>query len=353
MEGSIQKVLDTRGARKCVRFETGLVGVVNSRGETMLEVGAFRELRFATKGFLRVSDGRELAVDTKKRESFVDTKKRDLAVDTKKREFFVDMKNGAFYARMPELVRFGHFEIAYIGGHLCTRTKKLYEVRAFPAEAWHGKSGLYLSLPYRGEPEESIRKRMPVTPSRYEVCLLDGDESGVYWLLRVFEDHSMLVMDNAGNCYHAKRGARSGKAVKVWLGKVENDVDRAMIVHAVREIEAQMADNLKRLAAKAKRQAERERERLMAALVPAEPFSIGHKWGLRKKGRIVVPPVYRNLKSPVGRYCAIETCPGMWGVMAVDGKMEVEARYEDVHIHTDGTVDLTIRQGKVIRKKLP
>lgn len=348
MEGSIREVLDTRGARKCVRFETGQVGVVNSRGQTEIMVGAFQELEFAPNGFLRACNGRE---------------------------FFVDMKNGAFYARMPELVRFGHFEMAYIGGHLCTRTKKLYEVRAFPAEAWHGKSGLYLSLPYRGEPEESIRKKMPVTPSRYEVCLLDGDESGVYWLLRVFEDDSLLVMDNAGNCYHAKRsaragkavkvmdnagncyhakrGARAGKAVKVWLGKVENDVDRAMIVHAVREIEAQMADNLKRLAAKVKRQAEKERERLMAALVPAEPFCIGHKWGLRKRGRIVVPPVFRNLKSPVGRYCAIETCPGMWGVMAVDGKMEVEARYEDVHIHTDGTVDLTIRQGKVIRKKLP
>ena len=326
MQGGIQKVLDTRGARKCVRFETGHVGVVNSRGQTEIMVGAFQELEFAPNGFLRACNGRE---------------------------FFVDMKNGAFYAQMPELVRFGHFEIAYIGGVLCTRTKKLYEVRAFPAEAWHGKSGLYLSLPYRGEPEESIRKRMPVTPSRYEVCLLDGDESGVYWLLRVFEDDSLLVMDNAGNCYHAKRGARAGKAVKVWLGKGENDVDRAMIVHAVREIEAQMADNLKRLAAKAKRQAAKERERLMATLVPAEPFCIGHKWGLRKRGRIVVPPVFRNLKSPVGRYCAIETCPGMWGVMAVDGKMEVEARYEDVHIHTDGTVDLTIRQGKVIRKKLP
>ena len=341
-------MLDTRGARKCVRFETGHVGVVNSRGQTEIMVGAFQELEFAPNGFLRACNGRE---------------------------FFVDMKNGAFYAQMPELVRFGHFEMAYIGGHLCTRTKRLYEVKAFPAEAWHGKSGLYLSLPFRGEPEESIRKRMPVTPSRYEVCLLDGDESGVYWLLRVFEDDSLLVMDNAGNCYHAKRsaragkavkvmdnagncyhakrGARAGKAVKVMLGKGENDVDRAMIVHAVREIEAQMADNLKLLAAKAKRQAAKERERLMAALVPAEPFSIGHKWGLRKKGRIVVPPVYRNLKSPVGRYCAIETCPGMWGVMAVDGKMEVEARYEDVHIHTDGTVDLTIRQGKVITKKLP
>lgn len=30
MEGNIQKVLDTRGALRCVRFESGNVGVVNT-----------------------------------------------------------------------------------------------------------------------------------------------------------------------------------------------------------------------------------------------------------------------------------------------------------------------------------
>ena len=44
--------------------------------------------------------------------------------------------------------------------------------------------------------------------------------------------------------------------------------------------------------------------------------------------------------------------PHIWGVIAVDGKVEVEAKYEDVVIHTDGTVDLTVRAGKVISKKL-
>ena len=39
-------------------------------------------------------------------------------------------------------------------------------------------------------------------------------------------------------------------------------------------------------------------------------------------------------------------------MIAVDGKVEVEAKYEDVVIHTDGTVDLTVRAGKVISKKL-
>ena len=334
MEGSIQKVLDTRGALRCVRFESGNVGVVTTKGNTKLVVGPFQQLSFADNGFLRVFNGRE---------------------------FFIDMKNGELYAQMPEFVHFGDFEIANIGGYLCTRTKKLYEVKAIPAEAWHGKYGLYLSLPYSGEPEEKIKKMMIWTPSRYVVCLLNGDESGVYWKMRVFEDYTLLVMDDQGNYYHVKRSARSRsvarpqrkKAVKVFLGQAKNEADRMMIVHAVREIEEQVADYLKKEATKAKREAEKEREQQMATLVSAEPFNIGNKWGLRSKGRIVVPPVYRSVKSPVGRYCAMESYPGIWGVIAVDGKVEVEPRYEDVVIHTDGTVDLTVRPGKVITKKLP
>ena len=142
MEGSIQKVLDARGALRCVRFDSGDVGVVTTGGRTVLVVGEFRELGFADNGFLRVSNGKE---------------------------FFVDMMNGEPYAEMPEFVRFGDFEIAYIGGYLCTRTKRLYEVKAIPAEAWHGKFGLYLSLPYNGEPEERILKMMIWTPSLFAV----------------------------------------------------------------------------------------------------------------------------------------------------------------------------------------
>lgn len=38
MEGNIQKVLDTRGALRCVRFESGNVGVV-----TRLEKGRLQQ----------------------------------------------------------------------------------------------------------------------------------------------------------------------------------------------------------------------------------------------------------------------------------------------------------------------
>ena len=173
-----------------------------------------------------------------------------------------------------------------------------------------------------------------------------------YWKMRVFEDYSLLVMDDAGNYYHAKKSARSRKAVKELLGQAKNEADRAMLLHAVRDIEEKVADHLKKEAAKAQRAAEREREQQIATLVSAEPFNIGNKWRLCSKGRIVVPPIYRNVQSPVGRYCAVETYPGIWGVMAVDGKIEVEARYEGGELHADGTVDLTVRRGKVISMKL-
>lgn len=359
MPEPIQDVLDVRGALRCVRFASGEVGVVGPQGTVLLVVGAFQQLAFAEHGFLKARNrmGGEGGADSVHGRHCVGDERGDERAedvgDADERVLFIDMKNGALYARMPELVRFGDFEVASIGGYLCTRTKTLYEVQAIPAEAWHGKGGAYLSLPYRGEPDEGIRRRMIWTPGRYQVCLLCGDESGVYWKMQVFEDHSLLVMDDAGNYFHVKKNTRARRVVKAHLGQVNNDADRAMMAHAVREIEERVADRQRREATKAQREATKERERQMAMLVTAEPFSIGNKWGLRSKGRIVVPPIYRRVRRPVGRYCAIETCPGIWGVMAVDGRVEVEARYEDVVVHTDGTVDLTVRPGKVITKKLP
>ena len=58
MEGSIQKELDTRGALRCVRFESGNLGVVTTQGKTKLVVGPFQQLSFADNGFLRVFNRR-------------------------------------------------------------------------------------------------------------------------------------------------------------------------------------------------------------------------------------------------------------------------------------------------------
>lgn len=141
--------------------------------------------------------------------------------------------------------------------------------------------------------------------------------------------------------------------MKRLLGTVTTEADRAVVALAIQRTAMMVTDRIRREVERAKREAESERERRMVLLVTAEPFRMGNKWGLKNKGRIVVPPIYRQVRQPVGKYCAIEVCPGVWGVMAVDGRVEVEARYEDVVIHADGTVELTIRPGMVVRKRLP
>ena len=91
----------------------------------------------------------------------------------------------------------------------------------------------------------------------------------------------------------------------------------------------------------------------MKEITSAEPFQIGSKWGLRQDGRILVPPIYHSVEAPIGLYSVMEAYPGFWGVIAIDGRVEVEPRYEKVVLHEDGTADLTSASGKVITKKLP
>ena len=91
--------------------------------------------------------------------------------------------------------------------------------------------------------------------------------------------------------------------------------------------------------------------------LPSAPLHVllyraGVRWGLKWGDRIVVPPCYRNICIPVGGYCAFEGNACQWGVMALDGKVVVEARYQKVEIEKDGTVHLTIIPGKVKTIKL-
>ena len=68
---------------------------------------------------------------------------------------------------------------------------------------------------------------------------------------------------------------------------------------------------------------------------------------------MVVPPIYRCVESPVGHYCVVESISGFWGIIALDGKVEVEPRYERVLLHPDGTAELTLFGDKFITKQLP
>lgn len=97
---------------------------------------------------------------------------------------------------------------------------------------------------------------------------------------------------------------------------------------------------------KEKLEKEEKRQERLAGMQQAEPFRAGRKWGLKLGGRIVVPPIYRNILAPVGNYCAVECNPCQWGIIMLDGKVVVEANYSKVEIHDDGTARLTVFPGK-------
>ncbi|MBO5059205.1 MAG: ATP-dependent helicase, partial [Prevotella sp.] len=117
-----------------------------------------------------------------------------------------------------------------------------------------------------------------------------------------------------------------------------------------------LKSEIKRLCEKAKKKEEREqtekqRKQLMQ-LRDVEPFRSGEKWGLKLDGRVIVPPIYRNIKNPVGNYCAVELYPQQWGVIQIDGKVIVDTCYHDVDIKKNGTANLTIFPGKTIKMNL-
>ena len=119
------------------------------------------------------------------------------------------------------------------------------------------------------------------------------------------------------------------------------------------DIEAEVACRLTAEAERTKREADCVRQRNMKSLTAVVPFCIGNKWGLKQEGRIIAPPIYRSIRKPVGRYCAFEQYPTQWGVMAIDGKVEVQPRYQEVVLHRNGRVELTVTRGKVVTRKLP
>ena len=167
-----------------------------------------------------------------------------------------------------------------------------------------------------------------------------------------YNDESVVVMDDEGTYYYVRLEKKTGKAVWSELGNGGNLVERSLIHMSIEDIRIEVRSRMKQEKEEATKAAERQRSRVIKALSSVVPFQIGGKWGLQQNGRIVVPATYRTIQAPVGKYCAVEKYPGIWGVITVDGKVEIEAKYEGVEIRPDGTVELTGVNGKKVVKRL-
>ena len=342
------EVFDAReDGLKCVHFESGNVGVVDEHGAVIYQIDKCRHIEFAEHDFLKLKFGvAEILANPTLKNAPSDDEGYLRSV------FYVDMKSGQMYGSMPQILHRKEFELLYVGGFLCTRTRKCYMVERKPDIIAASPNGLYLPLTCFDIPDDESLNDVFRWYGVFEVCLLKNDDSKVYWLLRKYKDDSVLVMDENGLHTYVWMDGRTGKVTRRELGYMRNEAERAVMTLTLNDIKRESVDRYIEKEAAAKREEERTREKEMKAMTIVEPIRIGGKWGLRSNGRMVVPPMYRNILTPVGKYCAVESCPGIWGVIAIDGKVEIEPRYERVEIRPDGTVELTVGKGKIKRLKI-
>ena len=313
-----REVFDLCADRAAVRFEDGRTGVVDKSGVLMVVTDRCRRLRFLKGELLSVTkeDGSDC---------------------------YTDLKTNRTYQERPVVFSYGGIELLRVGETFHSRTRKAYT----SMHGLHKDSlcfyGFYLKIPDYRVPK-SCRLVDPVWSTIFDVfaCVLEGDDEEVYWCCGCLADRSIVVMDGEGNYYHVEKG--KGKRYIACNAPKAGEADFASVVEGLRKEAGRRAESVQR---ERQQNEEEKRRKRLEEIKDVLPFRMGMKWGLKWGDRIVVPPCYRNICIPVGGYCAFEGNACQWGVMALDGKVVVEARYQKVEIEKDGTVHLTIIPGKV------
>ena len=249
------------------------------------------------------------------------------------------------YKRKPEVRRYGQVELLEAGPAYYSRTREVYvndrhlgseniSVHGFGIIVFDYREALSGGM--RGEGKEECRPGY--------VCLLNGDHERCYRVHRRLADRSLVVADGRGNYYHVGDGKE-----KEYIGCDKPAEEGAKCMARIEQIARQAVEARRGMEAE---KAEKRR-RLLDGAEEAVPFRSGTKWGLKVGGRVTVPPVYRSVRPPVGRYCAVEKNYSQWGVIALDGTWMVEPQYAEIEIGAQGTVTGTKANGKKVSVKLP
>ena len=318
-----KEVFDTCADRAAVCLEDGRTGVVDDNGKPKIIIDRCRRLRFLKGELLAVTgnDGTDA---------------------------YIDLKTDRTYREKPVVCSHGSVELLKVGETFHSRTRKAYA----SMRGLHKDSlcfyGFYLKIPDYRVPK-SCKLADPVWSTVFDVfaCLLEGDDEEVYWCCGRLADRSIVVMDGQGSYYHVEKGKR-----KRYIACNNPEVGEEDFNSAVKRLKEEAGRRAEEMNLLLKRNEEEKRRKRLEEIGDVRPFRMGLKWGLKSGERIVVPPCYRNICPPVGGYCVFEENACQWGLMAPDGKVVVEARYQKVEIEGDGTVRLTVIPGKVKTIKL-
>lgn len=318
-------VFEVKGDLASVKFVDCECGIVDENGNVRIKSECCRRMKFMRDDIVAVTENDNYT-------------------------YYIDLKNNQEFDAKPRIVKFGRIEMLKAGDSYYSRTRHVYKSLRGKRESDFVWCGFYLRIyncfskhcQYRSIDESDTILHNDC------VCILAGDDDDYYWFCGRLADGSIVIGDERGNYYHARDGMEKRYVACEHPRMKEEDFDVA-----VSKLKQEAKARAERMQKTSIREQERKRQERLSGLRDAEPFQSGLKWGLRSGGRIIVPPVYRNIQTPVGNYCAVEANPRQWGVIMLDGRVVVEARYVMVEISGNGMAKLTVMPGLIKTVKLP
>ena len=313
-------VFDVKDDLAAVKFKDYRTGIVDRNGNVRMRLDKYRRIRFMADDIVSVEDNAN-------------------------RTFYIDLKTEVLYNDKPKVLKFGRIEIVKSGILYYSRTKHVYKSHAGMSEFDIIPRGFYVRI-YDCFTGNSIYELRHVDGIRNFllpdcVCILENDNDEYYRLSGELADGSIIIADGKGNYYHAMEG-REKQHIACDNPKTEDEDFDKIVPRLLADAERRAAKMQERY----RLEKEQKRQERLESVRSAEPFQSGMKWGLRLGDKVIVPPVYRSIQAPVGNYCAVEAYPHQWGVIMLDGKVVIEARYMNVEIKDNGTAHLTLIPGK-------
>ena len=325
-----REFVDSKGEFAIIKLPDGKMTVVNRHGEQVLEPGDYYDMKLLNGNILFYRPRR-------KAKCYYDLLAK-AAID-----------DGTNVAEAPQVVNIKGWEFIEYNDIFMSRTQEEFSLPYRPSQYDFLNYGYYMIFRFRPSAtgcqvwyycEGSEGKmRMGHEESR-NVCFLRNDYEHVYWLCAVLYGERIVVMDSKEDYYLVDSSLK-----KTYIGcnqpKNENE-DLNFVMPRIGKKYYQEAMLQKK---------EMEASELLLLHEKSEAghvelYQAGKKWGLKVDGKVIVPPLYHHIALPVGAYCAFEQIPRHWGVMTLNGKVIVDAKYEKVEIRDNGIAVLTGILGK-------
>lgn len=325
-----REFVDSKGEFAIIKLPDGKMTVVNRQGEQVLEPGDYYDMKLL--------DGNIL---------FYRPRRKAICYYDLLAKAVID--DGTNVAGAPRVVNIKGWEFIEYNDIFMSRTQEEFSLPYRPSQYDFLNYGYYMIFRFRPsapgcqvwyycEGNEG-KMRMSNEESR-NVCFLRNDYEHVYWLCAVLYGERIVVMDSKEDYYLVDSSLK-----KTYIGcnqpKNENE-DLNFVMPRIGKKYYQEAMLQKK---------EMEASELLLLHEKSEAghvelYQAGKKWGLKVDGKVIVPPLYHHIALPVGAYCAFEQIPRHWGVMTLNGKVIVDAKYEKVEIRDNGIAVLTGILGK-------